>query len=646
MSFIPYPQQLAVKEHFANPKSGSLIVEARAGGGKTTTILESVLDSNDVSTLICAFNKRIQEDMEGKLQERSWSSKRLIEVRTLHSLGFKLLREHWRGVQFNNKSIDALIKQHTSLNPRARFQLGRLITHCKDVHPHLHVDPKAIEKAKDIIFAEVKDFRILESPSLVHEIADTIVKVMQASLQRRDEISYADMVWVPVACNMQPRGRYRRVVVDEAQDMSQAQFELIERFVAPGGGLVIVGDIFQSIYQWRGADASSIWRRLREKWNARVLPLTVSFRCAKRVIEEAKQLVPDIEPRTDAPEGIVDEIESPDLVQHAKPGDFVLSRTNAALIVAAVDMWLRNGPKPVIEGGRDIAEPVFQILDKLSVSTPASYDASLERWYHDQVARSNSNTDSGTWTDLIEDWYKLLKGVGTRVGPKRVREVLQTIFDFEPKGKKPASDFSIDLTSGGSLDYVSFSTVHKAKGLEADRVFLLKQSFARYQEHDEDDEIEQEELNIEYVGITRARKHLTWVNIALDEAPETEKRKATRVRAATSVDAAIDSLERHFDQVAYKHHGDVPAAGPELLPTPKEIALASGQAVIVPHATVNAKFQNLTKPHTPINGTCTKCGKSMNSVYAMSPCEPVRRVFAAPKKAAPPKRVFPPARKP
>jgi 16S rRNA C967 or C1407 C5-methylase (RsmB/RsmF family) len=70
MTFKPYPQQSAIMDHFADPNSGSLIVEACAGAGKSTTVLEAVLASSDATTLICAFNTRIKDDMEAKFSTR------------------------------------------------------------------------------------------------------------------------------------------------------------------------------------------------------------------------------------------------------------------------------------------------------------------------------------------------------------------------------------------------------------------------------------------------------------------------------------------------------------------------------------------------------------------------------------------------
>lgn len=655
MSFQPTPQQAAVMAHFADPRSGSAIVEATAGSGKSTTIIESVLASNDPTTLICAFNTRINDDMTDKLSTRVIPDRRLVEVRTLHSLGLKLVGSYWRGVQRDKKATDELVRQHFGGHPRARFHVSRLVDRCKDVTPHLHELPykEALAEATRTVMAHVNDLKILEQPALVHEMAKAVVDVMLASLHQRETISFADMIWVPVATNMSAKGRYKRVVVDEAQDMSMSQFELIERFVAPGGGLVVVGDLAQGVYEFRGADGPEIWKRMREKWNAKALPLTVSFRCSECIVVQAQELVPEIQWREGAPLGQVDEIEGEELLDHVQPGDFVLSRANAPLVTLAIDCWLRGGMNPVIEGAREIAEPVLQILAKLSISSIESYRASLDRWYNEQVARSTTDANA-SWTDRVDDWYALLRAVGERVGPARVRSVLESIFSIK-REERTRGDFSIDVDGP---KYISFSTVHKAKGLEADRVFLLKQSFERYQ--DRDREPPQEELNIEYVAITRAKKHLTWVNIewsgpqargaSLSGKPTYKRKEKMDVKinvltkegfVAAAVEGDFDraieaTLGPVLDEVAMKHHAEVPDDDPRFLPMPEQ-----GVRVTVHDV---QRFQSLTKPHTLVNGTCRLCGASKH--YAMDPCPgPKPRIFppAVPKTKPTPKRVFPPA---
>ena len=107
---------------------------------------------------------------------------------------------------------------------------------------------------------------------------------------------------------------------------------------------------------------------------------------------------------------------------------------------------------------------------------------------------------------------------------------------------------------------VLLSTVHKVKGLEADRVFLLKQTFGRYRRRPGDDDDEEstvgslltytgghqtseEELNIEYVAITRAKEHVIWVDMFDKETEDVYPDKLTNVSLA-DLHSLRDELER------------------------------------------------------------------------------------------------------
>ena len=86
-------QQNAIFRWFKEGE-GNLVVEARAGTGKTTTIIEAVKSAPEKTILLAAFNKRIKEELESRI-----TSSPHIEAKTLHAIGFMLVREYWPGVR-------------------------------------------------------------------------------------------------------------------------------------------------------------------------------------------------------------------------------------------------------------------------------------------------------------------------------------------------------------------------------------------------------------------------------------------------------------------------------------------------------------------------------------------------------------------
>lgn len=485
---IRSPQQEAIVDHVKR-SDGSLIVEARAGSGKTTTILEAALQASDPTIMLCAFNKRIADELTARIAQHRLPRGRMIKAQTLHSLGLEIVRKHQR-VDLDRDATDQIVKE---VVPSAAFPVRRVIVKL------VRYLKETCTEAKDVLAVTDLLLRIGYAdgmePTVIAEIVTGAIAVMEASLLPRPTLDFCDMIWQPFARNLSPRGRYKMVIVDEAQDMTLGQFFLAERLLAPGGRLIVVGDLRQEIYDWRGAAGPQIWNLLRgDGYKAKVLPLTWSFRCPKRVIQQARQLVPDITTPPDAAEGIVDTLPFSAAVRDLAVGDFFLSRTNAGAVTSAIRAQLRGATVRVL-GGFEELDPLIDLIKRLDSSSPEAFAKSLHAWHTKELAK-DSITDEQA--ERIEDRYALLIEASKLVMPKQLPATLRAVF-------KPSDEPA-----------VMFSTVHKAKGLEAPRVFLLRSTFKRHRpKRDgsrwEISELPIEELNVEYVALTRAMEHLTWV---------------------------------------------------------------------------------------------------------------------------------------
>jgi hypothetical protein len=297
--------------------------------------------------------------------------------------------------------------------------------------------------------------------------------------------------------------------------------------IAPGGRFIGIGDMLQDIYQFRESLGRAAWAMIQKRKGSAGcsnLPLTMTFRCDHAIVREANQLVPRLRARADAGRGAVSTIHTDALPKLlAKPylgvedatGDepthtFVLSRSNAQLLSCALSLWSVSPDKPIkfsINGGREIFEPLFDILGGLQTAgTPALFLGSLAHWYRTELAKAEA-ANATSRAERIEEHNKMLETAAKYAAPGNIKRLLETLVG---DGRTP----------------ILLSTVHKVKGLEADRVVLLKETFARHagcrrcgapyvQGHacpcGLERSIEQEELNIEYVAITRAKHELVWV---------------------------------------------------------------------------------------------------------------------------------------
>jgi superfamily I DNA/RNA helicase len=159
---------------------------------------------------------------------------------------------------------------------------------------------------------------------------------------------------------------------------------------------------------------------------------------------------------------------------------------------------LRAGVPAYIEG-RNVGDRLAGIVKKVAgkKNLPAvNFIAKLGAWLERVVSRISTKDAevAEKKAQEFQDLHDTLKVLAEDCeDSKQVLQKLETLFD---------------TSNGDSRRFVVLSTVHKGKGLEWDRVFVLKSTLAKV---DWESSHESEEQNIGYVAITRARKHLTWV---------------------------------------------------------------------------------------------------------------------------------------
>ena len=293
------------------------------------------------------------------------------------------------------------------------------------------------------------------------------------------------------------------------------------RLKTPEGRLVVVGDLYQSVYSWRGAVGDEVWGTLCAL-GATSMPLTVSFRCARAVVEAANEIVPTLRPCGDAPLGEVRICSFTQMLKELSTAlvpSFVLSRSNAALFQTAIQLWHRR-ERFHYHKSEEMASGLRALIERFDVNDTARFSGALEKWYGEEREKAESRS-AVAWADRLDQQREMLLSLLGFAEPRNLGRVLDDL--VASKGSK-----------------VTLSTVHGAKGFEADRVYLLRETFARHQERPTNDgpaAISQEELNLEYVAITRARRELVWVDLS-----ELKILKVQQRLAATSVRQPMRSL--------------------------------------------------------------------------------------------------------
>jgi superfamily I DNA/RNA helicase len=306
---------------------------------------------------------------------------------------------------------------------------------------------------------------------------------MERATEFDGTIDFDDMIYLPVRCKW-VRPQYDLVVVDEYQDMNPTQLMLARALCK--GRMVLVGDVFQAIYEFRGADASFASTMVKQL-KAKTLTLNTTFRCPKSVVRAASELVPGYLAAPEAPEGILRTEEFARMFDQAQPGDFILSRKNAPLAKICLRL-LRDGKRALIRG-RNIGEGLVSIVKGREARSIPELVETLGVWERNLVEQYVKQDAPETKIELIQDQAATIRFLAE--GLASVDELVARIRSlFE------------DSTPGNA---VICSSVHRAKGLEATRVFLLADTLYPGRRRDE------EEIHIHYVALTRSKHELVMV---------------------------------------------------------------------------------------------------------------------------------------
>lgn len=495
--FEPSSHQKQVFDFVKNEK-GSAIIEAVAGSGKTTTILEALkfIEFDEHATFL-AFNKNIAEE----IKERAPAT---IEVLTLNALGHRSWR-NWlgRNPRVNAKKTYDILwgeeierKFHTDYIREFSSQLGRLVGIAKanGIVPGDRmkvrgqdcegIKPDTMKQWEHLAFHYDVDF---ESEHWFKTGVNVAREVLKLSLNQLDEIDFDDQLYLPVIFGARVN-RSDVVFVDEAQDVSNIQRILVEK-ASRGGRVIAVGDSHQAIYGFRGADSSSLIN-IGKTFNAKTLPLSVCYRCPRQVVQLAQNIVPQIEARPDAPEGIVKSL-GVYQAKHFKLYDMVICRNSKPLVQLAY--FLIQNDMPITLKGKDLSRPLLTLIKQQKQKTVDGLMKKLREWLRAKVERcTQKNQDPTQYFEKLEIIETILDCCEVETIDDLKREI-QRLFNQKPE------------------DCVTLSTVHGAKGLEADRVLFLDADLIPSKYAKQPWQKSQEE-NLYYVAVTRAKKELYFVN--------------------------------------------------------------------------------------------------------------------------------------
>ncbi|MGL5934678.1 MAG: UvrD-helicase domain-containing protein [Cetobacterium sp.] len=472
MKWSPYSEAL-----FDTWKSiaSNIVVSACPGSGKTTNIghICSELISLEDRTLYLAFNKSIVEEAKEKLPQH-------INIMTLNGLGHRAVCNEFGRVKLDGNKVYKII--------RDTVKQGRLETKSEYDERVGNIN-KAVALMKinnDLLEADFEEmcdtFDIDTYPGIYNDCD----RVLARSDKQTDVIDFNDQLRFPVVYDLMT-STYDNILVDESQDLNSIQAALVAK---ARGKYCFVGDPHQAIYGFRGAMSNSM-QFLKKEFNAVELPLKLSYRCSKAVVREAAALFDDIEALDNAIEGEVSTASSLASIVDLKMNDLVLCRLNAPLLKYAYTLLKAN--VPCFVKGRDIGEGLIKLIDKLGAVTVGNLYDALAQWRYTEISKAQVKENDAKIQKVSDRADSLMIFMSQCQQSDAVESVKTKISLLFANGKG-----------------VQLSTVHKAKGLEADNVYILDHDLMPLQWATKAWEIEQEK-NIQYVAVTRAKSKLVYM---------------------------------------------------------------------------------------------------------------------------------------
>ena len=597
-NFTPSSYQQVLID-FIMTGSGNAIVQAVAGSGKTTTIMQGL---NELR------KKYGTNSLSIKMMEEKWKSSEVdyieygdiqFKAGTTHAICSQAGKKSIKYSIFANKigyiingskyptktgaitlpafsgyapEIEGLIKPSVkylynlddkkakAMTTSLRYQYGgilkRLIGILKNcgvgIFPNRPMEASTAQTLYDYYglkpFLKGKKLQIYEE-SFEPKMFEMAIKVLKDSNDlrlkyRTDKHSLASSVWdlddlfYLTALYDVPMPQYDFIFLDECQDTNLVTQLLLKRMVEKGGRAIAVGDVAQAIYAFRGADANAM-TQFAETFKATTIPLSLCYRCGSKIVTEVNQIFNDnteefpytqIQSLPSAPDGMVfhagqlDKMSGDQVKALFNNKTAVICRKNAPLVSLVTKLFVYQIPVNFL-GRNDLGKSVIGLFEKYKsiFKKGFAYDTNNKAHnYNKKVGSSiskylkelnkyqdnefNAFTEAGE-VDKIDKLNDDVACVYHLLG------LIQNKFGDDEATSENVETLVNELFSEDAMqNAVTFTTVHRSKGLEFHRVIILDYTEAFMPDWVHQSHLYEQECNMAYVALTRAEKELIFLN--------------------------------------------------------------------------------------------------------------------------------------
>ena len=506
--------------------SGPLCILAGAGSGKTTTITRRIANQvltgafEPTSIMAVTFTDRAAGEMRERLAKLGVQG---VRARTFHSAALAQLR-HLSGETppqiLPSKGV-ALRQIANTLPKPYRFRPAADLATEIEWAKNRRVSP---ERYAD----ELGD----HEPPIPVDLMANVYKRYEAGKRERNLMDFEDLLehtivmfqrdeWARERFNE----KYRTFTVDEYQDVNLLQQTLLDAWLGDRDDLCVVGDDYQSIYGFTGATPAYLLEMPKRFHNTQVMRLETNYRSTPQVLAVANRLVPKL----GGAEKVLHAVKEPGPEPAFRR--FSDARAELRFIVGRIQQLHEEGlpyeDMAILYRVNFRSEDYEEVLTAEQIPYQVTDGAFLSR----ATARHMlSNLKRSSSTAIAADVLKLATKAGYVDEPSDdlgaqeltrqndLARFVRLAEEFDD-GMRTTQDFVADIqlrfAGAGQGRGVNLLTYHRAKGLEFEAVFLPRLEDGELPfKRSKSDEAVIEERRLFYVGITRAKAHLTitWVN--------------------------------------------------------------------------------------------------------------------------------------
>ena len=288
---------------------GPLLIQAGAGSGKTKTLTHRIAyliathKATPFNILAVTFTNKAAKEMRIRVAEllgaRADDRGFMPYMGTFHGICVRLLRQDGEHIGISNRFVI--------------FDESDRQAAVKRVSKQLMIDEKAfparalsglISSAKNDMVGPQEYNNFASTPS--QKVAAKVYPLYEAMLREASALDFDDLIGRTVLLmESKPeirdkwRKQFKYIMIDEYQDTNAAQYKLVKLLTSEHRNIAVVGDDWQSIYSWRGADFRNILNFEKDYKDCTIIKLEQNYRSTKHILDAAHAVITKNSQRSD-----------------------------------------------------------------------------------------------------------------------------------------------------------------------------------------------------------------------------------------------------------------------------------------------------------------------------------------------------------